>query len=63
MLFDDATESAARQIGEIIRQAIAAFDWGSVAPGLRTSVSIGLNEVPAGDTAESVLQRSDELMY
>ncbi len=49
-------------MGEIIRKDIAALDWGSVAPGLRTSVSIGLNEVPAGDTAESVLQCGDELM-
>ena len=63
ILFDDATELVARQICERIRTAIAGFDWESIAPGLRVSVSIGLSEVRAGDTAESVLQRSDESMY
>ena len=63
ILFDDATELVAQQICERIRTAIAGFDWESIAPGLRVSVSIGLSEVRAGDTAESVLQRSDESMY
>jgi diguanylate cyclase (GGDEF)-like protein len=63
VLFDDATELMARQICERIRTAIATFDWNSIAPGLAMSVSIGLSEVGAGDTAESVLHRSDESMY
>ena len=63
ILFDDATELVAQQICERIRTAIAGFDWEAIAPGLRVSVSIGLSEVRAGDTAESVLQRSDESMY
>jgi len=42
---------------------VAAFDWESVASGLRMSVSIGLAEARAGDTVESVLHRSDESMY
>ena len=63
ILFDDATELVARQICERIRVAVADFDWESVAPGLRMSVSIGLSEARPGDTAESVLHRSDESMY
>ncbi len=63
ILFGDATELVARQICERIRAAVAGFDWEAVAPGLHMSVSIGLSEVRAGDTAESVLQRSDESMY
>ncbi len=63
ILFDDATEQVARQICERIRAAVAGFDWESIAPGLRVSVSIGLSEVRAGDSAESVLHRSDESMY
>lgn len=63
ILFDDATEQVARQICERIRAAVAGFDWESIAPGLRVSVSIGLSEVRAGDSAESVLHRSDESRY
>ena len=63
ILFDDATEQAARQICERIRAAVGAFDWESIAAGLRVSVSIGLSEVRAGDTAESLLHRSDQSMY
>ena len=63
VLFDDATEALARPICDRIRLAIAGFDWESVAPGLRMSVSIGLSQAHSGDSAESLLQRSDESMY
>jgi diguanylate cyclase (GGDEF)-like protein len=63
ILFDGATEQVARQVCERIRAAVAAFDWESVASGLRMSVSIGVSEVRAGDTLESVLHRSDQAMY
>lgn len=62
-MFDDATEQLAQQICGRIREAVATFDWESVAPGLRISVSLGLSELRAGDTAASMLQRSDESMY
>ena len=63
VLFIGATREAAQEICERIRSAIADFQWDSVAPGLRMSVTIGLSEVQAGDTAESVLHRSDQSMY
>jgi diguanylate cyclase (GGDEF)-like protein len=63
ILFDEADGRAARPICERIGAAVAGFDWESVAAGLRMSISIGLAEVRPGDTAESVLHRSDESMY
>jgi len=63
ILFQDATLDVARQICERIHAAIAEFDWDSITPGLRMSVSIGLGQAEPGDTAESLLQRSDEAMY
>ena len=63
VLFDDAHAEVARQVCERIHAAIAAFDWGSVAVGLRVSVSIGLSQAREGDTMESILRRSDESMY
>ncbi|MEP7102031.1 MAG: GGDEF domain-containing protein [Burkholderiales bacterium] len=63
ILFDDATEQTARHICDRIRAAVVSFDWEAIAPGLRLSVSIGTSEVRSGDTAESVLRRSDESMY
>jgi diguanylate cyclase (GGDEF)-like protein len=63
ILFHDATEQVAAQICARIQAAIAAFDWESVAPGLRMSVSIGLSEARAGDTADTILHRSDQSMY
>ena len=40
-----------------------AFDWESIAPGLQVTISVGLSQVQPGDTAESVLHRSDKSMY
>ena len=63
ILFDDATEGEAAQICARIRDAVTAFDWESIAPGLCLSVTIGISEVRPGDTPESLLHRSDESMY
>jgi diguanylate cyclase (GGDEF)-like protein len=63
VLFDNAGELAAEPVCERIRIAVSAFDWESVAPGLRMSVSLGFSEAHVGDTAESVLHRSDRSMY
>jgi diguanylate cyclase (GGDEF)-like protein len=63
ILFDDTTEQVALQICERIRAAVATFDWDAIAAGLQMSVSIGLSEARAGDSAEAVLHRSDESMY
>jgi diguanylate cyclase (GGDEF)-like protein len=63
ILFDDTTEPQAAQISERIREAVVAFDWESIAPGLHVSVSIGVSEVRPIDTVESLLHRSDESMY
>lgn len=63
VLFDDTPEEQARPVCERIRQAVAEFDWESVASGLRMSVSIGVSEARAGDDAESVVLRADQSMY
>lgn len=63
VLFDNTTEPQAALICARIRDAVVGFDWESIAPGLRMSVSIGTSEVRVDDTAESALQRSDESMY
>ncbi len=63
VLFDHTTAQQAVQICHRIRAAVAGFDWASVAPGLQMSVSIGTSQVLPGDTAASVLHRSDEAMY
>jgi diguanylate cyclase (GGDEF)-like protein len=63
ILFGDTTEAMAEQLGERLRLSVAAFDWESIAPGLRVTISVGLSQARPGDTAESVLHRSDESMY
>ena len=63
VLFDDTPDAQARQVCERIQNAVADFDWESVASGLRMSVSIGLSEARVDDTAESVVLRADQSMY
>lgn len=61
--FDGAPESVARQICERLRIAVETFDWESIAPGLKLSVSIGLSQARAGEDVGTVLHRSDSAMY
>jgi diguanylate cyclase (GGDEF)-like protein len=63
VLFDNTSEHDAWQVCERIRIAVAAFDWESIAAGLRVSVSIGVSQAHRSDTPEAVVQRSDESMY
>ncbi|HEY9067246.1 MAG TPA: GGDEF domain-containing protein [Burkholderiaceae bacterium] len=63
ILFQDASFAVAQQICGRIQTAIAEFDWEAIAPGLRMTVSIGLSQAQPGDTAESLLHRSDKSMY
>jgi diguanylate cyclase (GGDEF)-like protein len=63
LLFDGTNEAQARPVCERIQDAVAGFDWESVAPGLRVSVSIGLAEALPDDTAEAVVLRADQSMY
>ena len=63
MLFSDADADTATEICERIRAAVADFDWDSMAPGLRVSVSIGVSQAVEGDTVESIMHRSDTSMY
>jgi diguanylate cyclase (GGDEF)-like protein len=63
ILFHNATVEEARKVCERIQRAVASFDWESVAPGLRMTVSIGVSKAHAGDTPDSVVHRSDQSMY
>jgi diguanylate cyclase (GGDEF)-like protein len=63
VLFDDAGPEVGEEIGQRIRDALARFDWESIAPGLMVSVSIGIANAAEGDTVESLLLRSDRSMY
>lgn len=63
ILFSDTSQEIATVICQRIRAAIAAYDWTGVAAGLQVSASIGLSQARSGDSAESLLLRSDESMY
>jgi diguanylate cyclase (GGDEF)-like protein len=63
ILFDDADLATAEEICQRIHTAVGAFDWNSVASGLAVSVSIGVGSATPGDTAETLLRRSDKSMY
>jgi len=63
VLFSDADAAMAGEIVTRIQDAIASFNCGAIAPGLKLSLSIGLSEAVAGDTVESIVHRSDTSMY
>jgi diguanylate cyclase (GGDEF)-like protein len=63
ILFAEATELEARQVCDRVRDAVSGFDWESVVPGLRMTVSIGLSEASPGESAEAIVSRSDQSMY
>ncbi|MDB5821083.1 MAG: hypothetical protein JWQ11_4723 [Rhizobacter sp.] len=63
ILFGDADRDTAVEISNRIKRSVAEFDWNAIAPTLRVSISVGVSTAVEGDTAESLLQRSDKSMY
>lgn len=63
VLFGRATLADAQQVCARMKSAIQYHDWDSLAPGLRVSISIGLEQARAGETMQALLQRSDDKMY
>ena len=63
ILFQRADELEATRVCKRIAATVGAHDWGSIAPGLAVSVSIGTAAARAGDSTESLLHRGDSAMY
>jgi diguanylate cyclase (GGDEF)-like protein len=63
VLFPQATVETAQQICDRIRALLAGLRWDHLSPQLRIGASIGIAQVEPGDTAASLLQRSDAFMF
>lgn len=63
VLFDSATLTEAQHICTRMKAAVQAHDWDAIAPGLRVSISVGLEQAKAGESMHALLQRSDGQMY
>ena len=63
IVFKNAELRVARQVCARIADAVLAFDWSSIAGGLRSSISVGVVAALPGDTVESLTHRGDTAMY
>jgi len=63
VLFRNADEQVAREACSRVSKAVQTFDWEAVSPGLSVGVSIGLSQAIAGDSLETLTDRSDKDMY
>lgn len=63
IVFRNTDFAVAQQVCERIARAVRDFDWSSIAPGLASSISIGVAAAAPGDTLESLTERSDAAMY
>jgi diguanylate cyclase (GGDEF)-like protein len=63
IVFKNAELHVAQQVCERIAAAVRAFEWSTIAPGLTSSISIGVSAAEPGDTIDSLTHRSDAAMY
>ncbi len=63
LLTATADEAAAKVAAERVREGTAGYDWGTVAPGLKVTVSAGVALCQPGETAEQLLNRADQALY
>ena len=63
MILTGSNSALAVAAMERVRAAVAARDWGDIAPGLMLSVSVGLASYRKDDTAEQLINRADAALY
>jgi len=63
ILFRNADMATATQVCERIEQAVREHDWDAQAPGLHSSISIGVVQARAGETVDQLVKRSDDAMF
>jgi len=63
IVFKNAELRIAQQVCARIQAAVRSFDWPSIAPGLESSISVGVAVALPGDSVESLTHRSDQAMY
>lgn len=62
ILVASAADSALSPL-ERVRNAVARRDWGSIAPGLSLTVSVGIAGYASGETVAQLLHRADVALY
>jgi diguanylate cyclase (GGDEF)-like protein len=62
LVLPDTSAERAAEVCERLRLRVASQDWGSLAPGLQVTLSIGLTSSPPVDPKTLVL-RADEALY
>ena len=63
IVFKNAELRIAQQVCRRIADAVRAFDWRAVAPGLQAAISVGVAAAVPGDTVETLTHRADTAMY
>ena len=63
ILLPETTLDAARATVEKLRLRVAAYDWSSIAGEVAVTISMGVAEVQAGETMETLFDRADALLY
>lgn len=62
-LFKGAQLTDAKHICERMKAAVREHDWEAISPGLRVTISVGVEQAAAGESVHALLQRSDKRMY
>ncbi len=62
-LFKGSDLADAQLICERMQLAIRDHDWDAIAPGLRVTISVGVDQAREGESIDCLLQRSDKQMY
>ncbi len=62
-MLPDTTPQEAVAVCERMRTAVESYDWSTVVPGVRVTLSLGLASDPTVTHHERLISRADELLY
>lgn len=63
LILPETSDSAALRTVERLRKIVASLDWSAISQNMTVTMSAGLTALRPDDTADSILARSDRLLY
>jgi diguanylate cyclase (GGDEF)-like protein len=63
LILPETSDGAALRTVDRLRGIVAALDWSAISQDMSVTMSAGLTTLRAGDTADSILARADQLLY
>jgi diguanylate cyclase (GGDEF)-like protein len=63
LILPETSQAVAANLLKRLCDLIATLDWSGITPGMKTTISVGFDEIRSDDNPDTVLSRCDRALY